>query len=278
MNWYYDEPTTRRRVEGGIKARTKRGRIGEHWWSRRFTDVLESYGVGGRLQRGRTYARAGQVMQLGLGPGVVSAIVQGSRAEPYQVRIEVDCLTDAEWRDVEEALASRAVFRAKLLAGEMPRDIEDVFDDIGVPLFPEQLADFDLSCSCPDWGMPCKHEAAVLYLLAERFDDDPFQVLLWRGRDRDALLDRLRARTAVAPADDTPAVVDVPLEDCLERYWEPAESLTRLQSREPAAPAPTDFLLRLGQPPGLTIRRRPLIEIVRPAYRHDVHTGSHDPA
>ena len=267
MNWYYNEPTTRRRVEGGIKARTKRGRIGEQWWSRRFIDVLESYGVGGRLQRGRTYARAGQVVQLGLGAGVVSAVVQGSRMEPYQVRIEVDCLSDAEWHDIEEALASRAVFRAKLLAGEMPRDIEDVFDDVGVPLFPAQLADFDLSCSCPDWGMPCKHEAAVLYLLAERFDDDPFQVLLWRGRDRAALLDGLRSRTASSAVDDVPpAVADVPLEDCLDHYWEPAVSLTRLQSREPAAPSPADFLLRLQEPPPMQIRRRSLTDILVPAY------------
>jgi uncharacterized Zn finger protein len=266
VNWYFDEPTTRRKVEGGIKARTKRGKIGEQWWSRRFIDVLESYGMGGRLQRGRTYARAGQVIRLDLGPGIVVATVQGSRVEPYQVTIEVDQLTDHDWRDVEAALATRAVFRAKLLAGEMPQEIEDVFDEVGVPLFPEQLADFDMECTCPDWGFPCKHQAAVLYLLAERFDDDPFLVLLWRGKERDDLLASLRASAPAATSDGPPPVIDTPLEDCVDAYWEPNVSLTRLRTHDPAPPSPPDLVLRLADPPAMRVRRRPLADLLTPAY------------
>lgn len=266
MNWYFDEPTTRRKVEGGIKARTKRGKIGERWWSRRFIDVLESYGVGGRLQRGRTYARAGQVVHLALGPGIVVATVQGSRLEPYRVTIRVERLTDDEWQDVEAALASRAVFRAKLLAGEMPREIEDVFGDVGVPLFPESLADFEMDCSCPDWGLPCKHQAAVLYLLAERFDDDPFQVLLWRGKERGDLLARLRASVPEAAPDGPPLVVDTPLEECVDAYWEPTVSLARLRTHDPAPPSPPDLVLRLAEPPAIHILRRPLADVLAPAY------------
>lgn len=266
MNWYYDEPTIRRKVEGGIKARTKRGKIGEQWWSRRFIDVLESYGVGGRLQRGRTYARAGQVVHLALGPGIVVATVQGSRLEPYRVTIRVERLTDDEWRDVEAALASRAVFRAKLLAGEMPQEIEDVFDDVGVRLFPEALADFDMECSCPDWGLPCKHQAAVLYLLAERFDDDPFQVLLWRGKERDDLLANLRASVPATTPEEPPAVVDPPLEECTDAYWEPRISLARLRTHDPVPPSPPDLLLRLAEPPGIAIGRRALADLLKPGY------------
>jgi uncharacterized Zn finger protein len=266
VSWYFDEPTTRRKVEGGIKARTKRGKIGERWWSRRFIDVLESYGVGGRLQRGRTYARAGQVVHLALGPGIVVATVQGSRLEPYRVTIRVERLTDEQWGDVEAALATRAVFRAKLLAGEMPQEIEDVFDDVGVPLFPELLADFDMDCTCPDWGLPCKHQAAVLYLLAERFDDDPFQVLLWRGKERDDLLARLRASAPTEASDDPPPVVDTPLEEYLDAYWEPSVSLTRLRTHEPPPPSPSDLVLRLGEPPEIHVRRQPLVELIAPAY------------
>ena len=265
MNWYFDEPTTRRRVEGGIKARTKRGKIGERWWSRRFIDVLESYGVGGRLQRGRTYARAGQVVHLAMGPGVVVATVQGSRVEPYRVTIGVEKLADERWREVEAALAARAVFRAKLLAGEMPQEIEDVFDDVGAPLFPEALADFDMECSCPDWGLPCKHQAAVLYLLAERFDDDPFEVLLWRGKERDDLLAGLRARAPAAESEG-PSVADAPLEDCLDAYWEPRVSLARLRTHVPTPPSPPDLVLRLAEPPAIYIRRRPLADLLTPAY------------
>jgi uncharacterized Zn finger protein len=179
-------------VDGGIKAKSKRGAIGEQWWSRRFIAVLESYGMSGRLQRGRSYARKGQVLEFGLTQGKVTARVQGSRPQPYKVSIGVLPLTTAQWRAVEQRLAGQALFRAKLLAGEMPREIEDVFADCGTPLFPRSAADLDMHCSCPDWEVPCKHLAAVCYVLAEAFDDDPFAMLAWRGRTRDVLLAALR--------------------------------------------------------------------------------------
>ena len=125
------------RVDGGIKARSKRGAIGEQWWSRRFISVLESYGMSGRLARGRSYARAGQVLDFELSQGKVTARVQGSRVRPYQVRIGVLPLTTAQWRRVQDRLASQALFRAKLLAGEMPHEIEEVFAECGTPLFPQ---------------------------------------------------------------------------------------------------------------------------------------------
>ena len=123
-------------MDGGIKARSKRGAIGEQWWSRRFIGVLESYGMSGRLARGRSYARAGQVLDFELSQGKVTARVQGSRVRPYQVRIGVLPLTTAQWRRVMKQLASQALFRAKLLAGEMPHEIEEVFSECGTPLFP----------------------------------------------------------------------------------------------------------------------------------------------
>ena len=180
------------RVDGGIRARSKRGAIGEQWWSRRFISVLESYGMSGRLARGRSYARAGQVLDFALSQGKVTARVQGSRVRPYQVRIGVLPLTTAQWRRVQDRLASQALFRAKLLAGEMPHEIEEVFAECGTPLFPRSAADLDMHCSCPDWGVPCKHLAAVCYVLAEEFDRDPFGMLAWRGKARDELLAALR--------------------------------------------------------------------------------------
>ena len=124
-------PSRPRKVPGGIKARSTRGPIGAQWWSRRFIDVLESLGLQSRLTRGRTYARSGQVLRLDIGTGHVTALVQGSRVKPYAVRLTVDPLTTRQWQRVEEALAARAVFRARLLAGEMPAEIEQVFADCG---------------------------------------------------------------------------------------------------------------------------------------------------
>src|SRR5258708_35852298 len=93
-------PSRPLRVEGGIRARSKRGAIGEQWWSRRFIDVLESLGMSGRLQRGRRYARAGQVLDLEISSGYVTARGQGSRATPYKGRIQVLPLTTGQWQPV----------------------------------------------------------------------------------------------------------------------------------------------------------------------------------
>ena len=141
-NWHeYGPPIS---VEGGVRARSKRGSIGEQWWSRRFIDVLESFGMAGRLARGRNYARRGQVIGFEISCGYVTAQVQGSRPKPYRVRIQVTPLTTPQWRRVEQALAAQALFRARLLAGEMPREIEEVFADCGTPLFPRSARDLDM--------------------------------------------------------------------------------------------------------------------------------------
>jgi uncharacterized Zn finger protein len=269
------------RVDGGIRARSKRGAIGEQWWSRRFISVLESYGMSGRLARGRSYARAGQVLDFELSQGKVTARVQGSRVRPYQVRIGVLPLTTAQWRRVQDRLASQALFRAKLLAGEMPREIEEVFAECGTPLFPRSPADLDMHCSCPDWEVPCKHLAAVCYVLAEEFDRDPFGMLAWRGKARDELLAALRRIQAgqagqAGPGQDVAAwaarpgldVSALPLEDCLDGFWSPGLSPARLRAlaAAPAAAAP-DLLLRMFPPPPVTVRGKDLADVLAPAYQ-----------
>jgi uncharacterized Zn finger protein len=177
-----------------VAARSKRGQIGDSWWSQRFIGVLEAFGIGSRLQRGKRYARAGQVLSLEFAPGQVRASVQGSRAKPYRVFIETEVLTDSEWTTIEDVMASRAVFLAKLLSGEMPEEIEEAFVESATTLFPGSSDDLVSACSCPDWENPCKHVAAVFYLMAEAFDEDPFLIFAWRGRDKEQLLTDLRAR------------------------------------------------------------------------------------
>ena len=273
------------RVDGGIKARSKRGAIGEQWWSRRFIAVLESYGMSGRLARGRSYARAGQVLDFELAQGKVTAQVQGSRPRPYQVRIGVLPLTTAQWRRVQERLASQALFRAKLLAGEMPHEIEEVFDDCGTPLFPRLASDLDMHCSCPDWGVPCKHLAAVCYVLAEEFDRDPFAMLAWRGRGRDGTargpapasgrrdgpgrgqIPRTRPVPRSRPVAVSLEVPAKPLAECLEAFWSPGLSPARLRALSAApSPAAPDLLLRMFPPPEVRVRGKDLAEVLTPAY------------
>ena len=102
-------PPTPLAAQGGIAARSRDGAIGESWWSERFIDLLESFGLGSRLERGRAYARAGQVTELDVEPGIVLAKVQGSRYTPYRVRIRAKTLTEPQWRRVEKAMAARAL-------------------------------------------------------------------------------------------------------------------------------------------------------------------------
>jgi uncharacterized Zn finger protein len=273
------------RVEGGIKARSKRGAIGEQWWSRRFIGVLESSGLSGRLSRGRSYARAGQVLDFKLSQGKVTARVQGSRVRPYDARIGVLPLTRPQWRRVQERLAGQALFRAKLLAGEMPHEIEDVFAECGTPLFPRSASDLDMHCSCPDWGVPCKHLAAVCYVLAEEFDRDPFAMLAWRGKARDELLAALRtlSHPDASPAGRAGALpFDVPappLPESVEEFWSARLSPARLRALSaPAGSAAPDLLLRMFPPPPVPVRGQDLAEVLTPAFHRLAADTGPEPA
>jgi uncharacterized Zn finger protein len=234
--------------------------------------------MSGRLSRGRSYARAGQVLDFELAQGRVTARVQGSRAVPYKIRIGVLPLTTPQWRRVEEALGAQALFRAKLLAGEMPPEIEDVFADCGTPLFPRSVRDLEMSCSCPDWEVPCKHLAAVCYVLAEAFDDDPFGVLAWRGRGREELLGSLRRLPPAASAEARPLigapVIDVaapPLAECLrdrgpEGFWSPGISRARLRAVQAVPVTAPDLVLRTFAPPPVQVRGMDLGTLLAPGY------------
>jgi uncharacterized Zn finger protein len=280
-----------RPVKDGLQATSKRGAIGETWWSQRFIEVLEDFHEGPRLVRGRAYARRGQVIDMDIEAGEVAARVQGSRVRPYSVTIGVTILNDADWTRVEEAMASQAVFLARLLAGEMPHEIGEAFAAAGLSLFPATADDLDTDCSCPDWENPCKHIAAVYYLLAEAFDRDPFLIFAWRGRPRERLLAELRELRGLAsgaaashltdegdPAagsaeelfgtiglDDHDLVGEL-TDDVASRFWEAGRDLPSVHA-EPRAVAMPDAILRDLGPSGLSSGGRPIEALLAPAYR-----------
>jgi uncharacterized Zn finger protein len=163
------------------------------------------------------------VLSIDIAKGEVKAKVQGSRPKPYAVTIEVDTLTAKQWDKLVEVLSGWALFAAKLLAGEMPTDIEEVFAKAKVSLFPQHQEDLMTDCSCPDWSNPCKHVAAVYYLLGEEFDRDPFLLFRLRGLGRDELLQRL---SELMPAP--------------EAAPDSAETTAEGPAGEPAAPLPSD--------------------------------------
>lgn len=253
MSWYNYNNRSPKEVEDGIEAQSKRGDIGEQWWSRRFVDVVESYSKSNRITRGKRYARKGQIVDLTVKNGVVSAQVQGSRADPYEITIRGDALDDDTWTEVEATMAGRAVFAAQLLTEQMPADIEEVFEACGISLFPESYRDMRTRCSCPDHANPCKHIAAVFYILAERFDDDPFLIFRWRGRSRETLLENLRELRS--EDDETSQEVlfdqgdDRPLGECRDEFWSENEDMPDIQVRSRTAGLPNAILKRLGEPP-----------------------------
>lgn len=192
--WY--KPSKPRKVKAGIKAQ---GSFGQgSWWSQKWIKLLESYSYewSSRLQRGRSYARRGQVVDYFFNNGLISAKVQGSMPKPYSVSIRLKPLSEQEWTKVTAHMASQAVFSAKLLSGEMPGSIEEAFRSAKVTLFPKSPGEIKSKCSCPDYANPCKHIAAVFYILAEEFDRNPFMMFEVRGRERNRLLSELRVNRA----------------------------------------------------------------------------------
>ena len=182
---YFFPPSIPRSVKGGIKAQSKQGAFGTSWWAKRWIHVLEGFHIGARLGRGRSYARQGQVAAISIDKGCIKAVVQGSRPKPYSVTITVKGMATAGWKKLIQAISGQALFAAKLLAGTMPPDIEDAFKEVGLSLFPTHLKDLKTECSCPDWSNPCKHIAAVYYLMGEEFDRDPFLIFKLRGLSRE---------------------------------------------------------------------------------------------
>src|SRR6266446_7277574 len=214
-----------RQAKGGIRAQSKRGTFGESWWAKRWIDVLESFQISGRLARGRSYARNGQVLSIDIDKGVVKADVQGSRPKPYHITIQVKALTGKDWEKLTESLGHQALFAAKLLAGEMPKDIEKAFQEAELSLFPAKLRDLATECSCPDYSNPCKHIAAVYYLLGEEFDRDPFLLFKLRGLSREELLGILdtreeeQASAATTASPQAATAPGEPLTADVTRFW-----------------------------------------------------------
>jgi len=236
----------------------RKDEFGDTWWAKRWTSALERLGWSSRLQRGRTYARQGNVLEVKVRPGRIDARVQGSRTRPYRVTINIDPLSDSDWDRAASAMAEHALFAARLLAGEMPENIEDAFDRCDTQLFPGSEQNIDMSCTCPDWANPCKHIAAVFYALGTEFDRDPFLLFLLRGMSKERLLAALREKRAQATegsgsaAEIEPDVVEQLLtliQDGLDSFWTgDVEAAGSVQIDVAAPETPLGIIRRLGVP------------------------------
>jgi uncharacterized Zn finger protein len=254
--WPSYEPSRPIEVKDGIKARSKQGKFVQTWWATRWIGALTPLMDSARLSRGRSYARQGQVIDIQVMPGQVNSRVQGSRPRPYKVNIQLRPLSDTQWETVLDALAEQAIFAAQLLNGEMPPDVEEVFQAVRVPLFPTKRGDLQTDCSCPDSANPCKHIAAVYYLLGERFDEDPFLLFGLRGRSKEQVIAALRERRAAeAGAAPTPYLAETveaaeapSLAECLDHYWAMGEQAANIIFNVTHPQPPFALLKRVGIP------------------------------
>jgi uncharacterized Zn finger protein len=269
------EPKRPIETEHGIQARSQRGQFAKNWWAMRWIGAMERLVDPGRLTRGRSYARKGQVLSIEEKGKGIEAWVQGSRPKPYKVTIRIEHLDERVWENVIDTLAGQALYAAQLLAGEMPAEIEQAFEQAGDSLFPARPGDLTTHCSCPDYANPCKHVAATHYILGERFDEDPFLLFRMRGRSQEQILAGLRQRRAGGESGEEVDEVEDPeplisLEEIVAEeggaahFWgadQPLEGFS-LAIRPPAVEMP--LLMRLGEPGFLPSES--LQELLKPAY------------
>ncbi len=246
----------------GIKVK----KPGATWWGQRWIAALEDIGISAaRLQRGRSYARQGRVHDLQTKGGTVTARVTGTRPTPYTVRLRLAPLGARAWAAAIRVMAGKARFAAALLIGQMPREIDEAFHAARASLFPARPRDLETECSCPDWANPCKHVAALHFVLGETFDRDPFLLFGLRGQSKDEVLSTLRKirSTAGQAASDTAGpggghprsvtLAGLSTTD-YDRLMQPVDAL-HFHIGEPAAPGA--LLRQLGAPASWRLAQTP---------------------
>lgn len=212
--------------------------FGDTWWGQAWLDALEGRAIGehGRLSRGRTYARQGRADDLTIAAGQVTAFVQGTEDEPYEVLLQVREFRPDEWECVLDAIVGKAAHAAALLDGELEPGIVDDAKAVDVDLLPRS-GELRTACSCPDWAEPCKHAAAVCYLIADALDADPFVVLQLRGMSRAEVIDAIRERRSAGGGDSTNVTHDVDPATAWDREPGPLPDIPPAHSDGPGRPA-----------------------------------------
>jgi uncharacterized Zn finger protein len=259
-DWFY-VPAEPIPVPDGIKAHNQSGTFTKNWWARLWLQALTQVMDASRLARGKQYARAGQVVALDIQLGLVLAQVQGSRPRPYRQRIEIRVFNDGEWERILAALAKQALFAAQLLNGEMPQNIEEAFSSADLSLFPTTSTDLNMSCTCPDWVRPCKHLAAILLLLGESLDSDPFLLFVMRGRSRDQVMTALRERRAAYTGNSEISLNEegvprpvalvtgkITLEHQVQLFWQMGEEIGSIQVHVARPEVEMEVVRVLGEP------------------------------
>lgn len=258
-SWGWEKRPAPKAKEGSYRRK-----YGTSWWGKEFLAALTKMDDSGRLSRGKTYANKGLVENLDIGNnGKISATVQGSYPKPYSININWLAISPEQQREIVQRITSSPTTIGRLLAGELPATLADELSGLGINLFPANWQELKTSCSCPDWATPCKHEAAVFYVMAGEIDTDPFRIFSLRGMDLKVIL-----QNEVSGMEDVQGVEIIQLPELVQELaapeeftWEPSiyeqldfaalpelgDRLVGLLPANPAFDSGTDFKAYLGK-------------------------------
>lgn len=268
-----------RRVRGGIKLSDASWTLGMHWVARRWLDLLEASASPDIIRQGADYARKGQTRTLRIEPGRVSASVQGRVSPAYRVVIESPVITPEQWENVIRLMGDQAIHAARLLSGELPGALDELFQTLNLSVPPTNPGDLHASCNCSDavagqvW---CKHACCAALLTAQELQNNPFLIFTLRGMPGEVLAERLRERRSSGTSANTRARVGglasvpgvdagVPLESELERFWEAGPSLSAIQTPLRPPEVSNAILRRLGPSP-FAEGKFPLVGLLATCY------------
>ncbi len=262
-----------RRIRHGIKLRAREHVQADNWVAQRWLRLLDRTFDPDIRAEGITYAKAGQTATLNIETGVVDARVQGRAPRAYSLELRFEPMTAQQWEAVLAEMAGGAIYVARLLSGEMPPNLGELFASHGIELVPTDPSEMAVSCTC-DEPNPCKHAAAVAYLLAERLNSQPLLVFTMYGMPAEQLVEQLRQARAihthgVASAHSDPLIPESqiepqPLETCLDEFWRNGSQLAELEKAPPPQHVAHALLRRLGPSP--MKGRFPLVGLLASIY------------
>lgn len=265
------------------------------WWGQTFLTALEEFTDSGRLSRGRSYANGRKIKHFEMDCEQVTAQVRGSinpyygvYEEPtYTTTLEFEPISHPKWAAIIAMMASKVSILSQLLIGEIPDDIEESFEPLGVRLLPSKKSDFTSHCNCPDWNNPCKHIAGVYYLIADELDRDPLKLFELRGLSREdlhaelaktplgtALSAELMAAPKLSEPDENlyarPQTVDISQHHSLKDFWQGEKRLPVEGAIAPKQPQPTHvsaiLIKKQGDYPPFWKRDNSFIEAMEELY------------
>ncbi len=182
-------------------------KYGKTWWGEQWLEAFNGIDYSNRLPRGRSYAGNGSVRKIDVSGTGAEADVQGRRRTPYKVEVRLPAFSASAQKKIIATISQNPAVLARLLSRQLPEQTLTLLKEQKIHVFPANWKDMNARCSCPDWAMPCKHIAAVIYLIANEIDKDPFLVFRLRAMDLPRVIEKASGLN-LASLDNLPQVLE----------------------------------------------------------------------